>query len=36
MVWIQVQGPDPVRADVLDRIMYLGVPSTLVSWRRTP
>jgi hypothetical protein len=26
--WIHDQGPDPVPADVLDRIMYLGVPST--------
>jgi hypothetical protein len=28
VAWIQDQGPDPVPADVLDRIMYLGVPST--------
>jgi hypothetical protein len=28
VAWIRDQGPDPVPADVLDRIMYLGVPST--------
>jgi hypothetical protein len=28
MAWIHDQGPDPIPADVLDRIMYLGVPST--------
>jgi hypothetical protein len=28
VAWIHDQGPDPVPADVLDRIMYLGVPST--------
>jgi hypothetical protein len=26
--WIHDQGPGPIPADVLDRIMYLGVPST--------
>jgi hypothetical protein len=28
MAWIHDQGPDPIPAHVLDRIMYLGVPST--------
>jgi hypothetical protein len=28
MAWIHDRGPDPIPADVLDRIMYLGVPST--------
>ena len=28
MAWIHDQGPDPVPAQLLDRIMYLGVPST--------
>jgi len=28
MVWIHDQGPDPIPVDVLDQIMYLGVPST--------
>jgi len=28
MGWIHDQGPDPVPAQLLDRIMYLGVPST--------
>jgi hypothetical protein len=28
MAWIHDQGPDPIPAQLLDRIMYLGVPST--------
>jgi hypothetical protein len=28
LAWIHHKGPDPVPVDVLDRIMYLGVPST--------
>jgi hypothetical protein len=28
MAWLHDQGPDPIPADLLDRIMYLGVPST--------
>ena len=28
MRWIRDQGPDPIPANVLDQIMYLGVPST--------
>jgi len=28
VAWIHDQGPDPVPPELLDRIMYLGVPST--------
>jgi hypothetical protein len=28
LAWIHDQGPDPVPPELLDRIMYLGVPST--------
>ena len=28
MAWIDDRGPDPIPVDLLDRIMYLGVPST--------